>query len=77
MRELLIQKRKKKKLTQQKMADMLEISRSTYGAYETGNIDPPLKIATEIKKILNYKNDDIFLNKNVSKTDKNKNEEVQ
>lgn len=77
MRQLLIQKRKKKKLTQQKMADMLEISRSTYSAYETGNIDPPLKIATEIKRILNYKNDDIFLNKNVSETDNNKNEEVQ
>jgi len=70
VRTILIQKRKKKKLTQQKMADMLEIGRSTYSAYELGNIDPPLKISTKIKEILNYKNDDIFLNENVSETDK-------
>lgn len=70
MRELLIQKRKKKKLTQIKMSEMLGIGRSTYSAYELGTIDPPLKISTKIKEILNYKNDDIFLNKNVSKTDK-------
>lgn len=76
MRELLVQKRKKKKLTQQKMADMLEISRSTYSAYELGTIDPPLKIATKIKELLNYKNDDIFLIKNVSITDNSKDEEV-
>lgn len=75
MRELLVEKRKKKKLTQQKMANMLDISRSTYSAYETGNIDPPLKIATKIKEILCYKNDDIFLNENVSKTDKVRNKE--
>lgn len=76
MRVLLIQKRKRKKLTQQQIADMLEISRSTYSAYETGQIDPPLKIATKIKEILSYKNDDIFLNENVSKTDKLISEEV-
>lgn len=69
MRELLVQKRKKKKITQQKMSEMLGISRSTYSAYELGTIDPPLKIATKIKEILNYKNDDIFLNENVSQTD--------
>lgn len=70
MRPLLIQKRKKKKITQKGMSEMLGIGRSTYSAYETGTIDPPLKIATKIKEILGYKNDDIFLNENVSKTDK-------
>lgn len=70
MRHLLIEKRKKKKITQSKFAEMLGISRSTYSAYELGTIDPPLKVATKIKEILNYKNDDIFLNENVSKTDK-------
>ena len=54
MRSLLIKKRKNKKLTQQKIAEMLGVSRSTYGAYELGIIDPPLKIATKIKEILNY-----------------------
>lgn len=70
MRYLLIKKRKIKKLTQQEMADKLNISRSTYCAYETGKIDPPLKIATKIKEILNYKNDNIFLKTNASETDK-------
>lgn len=70
MRSLLIKKRKSKKLTQQRIAEMLGIGRSTYSAYELGIIDPPLKIATKIKEILNYKNDNIFLNESVSKTDK-------
>lgn len=69
MRTLLIQKRKKKKITQKKISEMLGISRSTYSAYELGTIDPPLKTIIQIKEILNYKNDDIFLNENVSKTD--------
>ena len=70
VRELLIQRRKKKGITQQEMANLLGIARSTYSAYELGNIDPPLKISTKIKEILNYRNDNIFLISNVSKTDK-------
>lgn len=70
MRSNLINKRKSKKLTQEKMAEMLNISRSTYSAYELGTITPPLNIAIKIKEILNCKNDNIFLNENVSLTDK-------
>ncbi|MCI9434735.1 MAG: helix-turn-helix transcriptional regulator [Bacilli bacterium] len=72
MRDVLIKKRKNKKLTQQEISKLLGIGRSTYSAYELGIIDPPLKIATKIKEILNYKNDDIFLNNIVSNTDNTK-----
>jgi len=61
--------RKQQNISQELLANKLGISRSTYSAYELGIIDPPLKIATKIKEILNYKNDDIFLNENVSQTD--------
>ena len=43
------------------MAQMLEIARTTYTGYENGNFSPSLDIAVKIKKILNYKKDDIFL----------------
>ena len=48
---------------------MLNIARTTYCAYENGTIDPPLDKAVRIKEILNYKNDNIFLNENVRRTD--------
>ena len=38
VRDLLIQRRKKKGITQQEMANLLGIARSTYSAYELGNI---------------------------------------
>lgn len=43
------------------MAKMLKIARSTYTGYENGNFSPSLDMALQIKKILKYKNDDIFL----------------
>lgn len=47
--------------TQEQMARMLDIARTTYTGYENGNFAPSLEIAVQIKKILNYKKDDIFL----------------
>ena len=73
MRVNLINRRKKFKLTQKKMAEMLEISRSNYNSYELGTVTPPLDKVLKIKQILGYKNDDLFfLEDNVSKTDKKK-----
>lgn len=69
MREKLIELRKKKKLTQEMISSEIGVARSTYNAYELGTITPPLDIAIKIKEILKYKNDDIFLQKTVSKTD--------
>lgn len=62
MRKKLIEKRKKKGLTQEQMARMLNIARTTYSGYECGTFSPSFENVLKIKKILNYKNDDIFLN---------------
>ena len=73
MRIKLINQRKRKKLTQNTIAELLDISRSTYSGYELGTITPPLDIAMKIKQILGYKNDDLFfLEENVGNTDKKK-----
>lgn len=73
MRVNLINRRKKFKLTQKKMAEMLEISRSNYNSYELGTVTPPYDKVLKIKQILCYKNDDLFfLEDNVSETDKKK-----
>lgn len=71
MREKLIEVRIKKGYTQEQMANKLNIARTTYTGYEKGNVNPSLEVALIIKKILNYKKDDIFSNSNVSKTNKN------
>ena len=65
MRTKLIQLRKNKDWTQENVAKLLDISRSTYNAYELGTVDPPLEKALEIKKLFKYDKDDIFLNENV------------
>ena len=66
MRKKLIENRKKKGYTQEQMAERLNVARTTYTGYEKGNISPSLETALKIKKILNYKKDDIFLTSNVS-----------
>lgn len=66
MRDKLIEIRKKRGYTQEHMAQELNIARTTYTGYENGNFSPSLEIAMEIKKILNYKKDDIFFVSNDS-----------
>lgn len=65
MRERLIEIRTKQGYTQEQMANKLSIARTTYTGYEKGNVSPSLEVALNIKRILNYKNDDIFINSNV------------
>lgn len=65
MRERLIEIRTKRGYTQEQMANELSIARTTYTGYEKGNVSPSLEVALNIKRILNYKNDDIFINSNV------------
>lgn len=62
MRTKLVDIRKKRGYTQQEMAKILGISRTTYTGYENGNFSPSLEKGLEIKKILRYKKDDIFFN---------------
>lgn len=70
MRKKLIEVRKKKGFTQEDMANKLNIARTTYTGYELGTFSPSLDMAIKIKKLLNYKNDDIFLISNDSETNK-------
>lgn len=70
MRLKLIEVRKRRKKTQEEIAEMIGVSRSTYTGYEKGDFDPSLEKALKIKEILKYKNDDIFLNSNVGRTNK-------
>ena len=70
MRKKLIERRKAKGFTQQQMSEKLNIARTTYTGYELGTFFPSFSIALKIKKILNYKKDDIFLNTEDSKTNK-------
>ncbi len=77
MRTKLIEIRKKKGYTQEQMANKLNIARTTYTGYENGNFSPSLEMAIEIKKILNYKNDDIFLISNVSKSNREEAEQCK
>lgn len=65
MRERLIEIRTKRGYTQEQMASKLSIARTTYTGYEKGNVSPSLEVALNIKRVLNYKNDDIFINSNV------------
>lgn len=62
MRKKLIDLRKKRKQTQQGMAEKLEIARTTYTEYESGNVNPTLDKAIKIKKILKTNDDSIFDN---------------
>ena len=70
MRIKLIEVRQKRGYTQEQMANKLNVARTTYTGYEKGNFSPSLGIALNIKKILNYKKDDIFLLSNDSTTNK-------
>lgn len=60
MRKKLIEIRKKRGYTQEQMAQELNVARTTYTGYENGTFSPSLETALSIKRILNYKKDDIF-----------------
>jgi putative transcriptional regulator len=62
MRNLLKKLRVKNGFTQESIANLLNINRTTYTNIELGNKNPSLKLALEIKSILKYEKDDIFLN---------------
>lgn len=75
MRDNLIALRKKRKLTQQQMAERLNIARTTYTGYENATFSPSIEKAIKIKRILGTTNDNIFLVFNDRKTDKKLNKQ--
>jgi DNA-binding XRE family transcriptional regulator len=62
----LIQMRNEKNMTQEQMAELLNIDRSTYAHYERGRT-PHLDTAIRIARILGVTVEDIFLPSNVLK----------
>ena len=57
----LIQLRKNKGLTQQAMADLLEMHVSTYNMKENGKLDFNISEAWKLKRLFDVSMDDIFL----------------
>ncbi|WP_432409212.1 helix-turn-helix transcriptional regulator [Wukongibacter sp. M2B1] len=61
MRKKLKKQRLKKELTQMEIASLIGIKRATYTNIELGNKNPSFNVATKIKGVLGYQDDDIFL----------------
>ncbi|MCR8743693.1 helix-turn-helix transcriptional regulator [Romboutsia lituseburensis] len=60
MKSNLIQKRKKKKMTQQEVADKVSICRTHYNRIESGDRNPSHMVAVKIKNVLDCNYEDIF-----------------
>ncbi|MEL7567532.1 MAG: helix-turn-helix domain-containing protein [Dehalobacterium sp.] len=76
MRDKLVALRKQKekelgyKLTQEKVASQLNISRSFYNMIETGDRDPRLQLAKKIADFFGVKMEEIFFNEDDSNTNR-------
>jgi len=57
----------KRNLKQEKLAMHIGKSRSTVSSYENGKIVPPYKTILELKRILNYFEDDLLIEVNYKK----------
>jgi putative transcriptional regulator len=62
MRNKLVEIRIAKNLTQEQLAEKSGISRAYYTNIELGNKNPSFAVAVKIKSVLDYKDDEIFLN---------------
>ena len=64
MRAKLQQMRKEKGYTQMTFSEACGVSRSFYSQIESGTRNPTLATALRMKEVLEYRDDDIFLNLN-------------
>ena len=80
----LRQKRKELSLSQAKVADKLNIDRTTYAYYESGRCVPNIKVINDIAKVLDIPistlintilNEDVINEPPISKTSKRKNKD--
>lgn len=67
MRSRLREIRLMRNMTQQEVAAAAEIERVTYTNIELGNKNPSFAVAARIKKVLDYHDDDIFLDMSAPK----------
>lgn len=71
MRKKLKELRLKKGLTQEEIAELVNISRAHYTNIELGNKEPSFRVAKNIKQALGTNDDNIFLISNVPKRNPN------
>lgn len=71
VRNKLKEIRLKKNMTHKEIADKADISRAYYTNIELGKKDPSFQVVRRIKNVLEYYDDDIFLDKNVPKENNN------
>lgn len=67
MRNKLRKNRLNKGYTHQNMASLLNINRATYTNIELGNKNPSFILAKRIKELLDYQDDNLFDNSDVTK----------
>ena len=62
MRNRIKEFRKRRKITQEELADATKVTRQTINAIEQGKYSPSLELAFNIAKFFNKKIEDVFLN---------------
>lgn len=61
MKNRLREFRNKQGLTQEKLADILEVSRQTIGSLESGRYNPSILLAFKIARLFQVSIEDIFI----------------
>ncbi|CAC9930224.1 DNA-binding helix-turn-helix protein [Aedoeadaptatus coxii] len=61
MKNRLEEIRKERKITQEELANVLEVSRQTIGSLENGKYNPSILLAFKISKFFNTTIEDIFI----------------
>ena len=61
MKNRLEEIRKERKITQEELANVLEVSRQTIGSLENGKFNPSILLAFKISKYFNTTIEDIFI----------------
>lgn len=72
MKNRLEQIRKEKGITQEELADALEVSRQTIGSLENGRYNPSIILAYKIAKYFNLTIEEIFIYEEYNKWKKQK-----
>lgn len=61
MKNRLEEIRKRNKITQEELADILEVSRQTIGSIENGRYNPSIILAFKMARYFNMKIEEIFI----------------
>lgn len=71
MKNRLEEIRKQKGITQEELADLLEVSRQTIGSLENGRYNPSINLAFKIARFFNMNVEEIFIYEEESGNEKN------